>query len=184
MNQQFNSKNVFPFTLILLVNLTFITSAFSQKPQLLIPNQSHLYNGIENQCFIKVFDNKQYILKSLDTERVIIKHIQDREYNIDVKYHTSKTTSIVIGLKNKNRIEWIDTVSFEVKHMEQPRVFIDSLVFYKNDGNHYSILACMLTWVSEECNSLLPNTAIYRSLSCPLYWMVSALYWIGDEPIQ
>jgi hypothetical protein len=83
-------------------------------------------------------------LKSLDTERVIIKHIQDREYNIDVKYHTSKTTSIVIGLKNKNRIEWIDTVSFEVKQLEQPRVFIDSLVFYKNDENHYSI-------------SLLPN---------------------------
>lgn len=144
MNQQFNSKNVFQFTLILLVNLTFITSAYSQKPQLIIPNQSHLYNGIENQCFIKVFDNKQYILKSLDTERVIIKHIQDREYNIDVKYNTSKTTSIVIGLKNKNRIDWIDTVSFEVKQMEQPRVFIDSLVFYKNDENHYSI-------------SLLPN---------------------------
>jgi hypothetical protein len=123
-----------------------------------------LYNGIENQCFIKVFDNKQYILKSLDTERVIIKHIQDREYNIDVKYHTSKTTSIVIGLKNKNRIDWIDTVSFEVKQLEQPRVFIDSLEipFTYGDKINISFLPNKIKLFCSYGNNYLDEQQNYK----------------------
>ncbi|MDP2175592.1 MAG: GldM family protein [Bacteroidota bacterium] len=107
----------------------------SQKPQLIVPNQNQLYLGIDNQSFLRVFDNKDYIIQALDSENTIIKQVLKNEYQIIVLPQNKNLCSILIGEKNKKGIKWLDTVKFEIKSLPEAEVFLEGIPsIYKTIG--------------------------------------------------
>jgi hypothetical protein len=155
---------------ILIFFLSSFWSLYSQKPQLIIPNQNQLYFGIENQCNLRIFEKKDYIIKPIDTINVKIHNSHYFEYNIFVRFNNNHSTKILIGEKNKNQIKWIDTVEFEVKKLPEYSVFIEG---YSSDVEKINLtdFPSKIKLLASSGNNYIDETFEYKVLKFELFYL-------------
>jgi antitoxin component YwqK of YwqJK toxin-antitoxin module len=99
---------------------------FSQKPQLIVPNQNQLYMGIDNQCYLKTFDQKNYVIKALDSNCLKISMTSENEFTIDVRFFM-KENAVMIGLVNNNNVNWLDTQFFKITYLPKPEPYVENI---------------------------------------------------------